>query len=272
MVLNFANKIKGNKKGKSMKLAEIYEFLDRLSPFETQASWDNSGLLLGNFNDEIQKIYISLDCDENLVANADENALFITHHPLIFSPLRDLAGQNYPKSLIKTMIRKNQSLIALHTNYDLSHLNAYFAEQILGFKVASKDEFIIYADIDMNLSELVAYIKKKLGVKVLKTTFAGKERVKRLAICTGSGGDLIEKVLLNGSCGINSQQSKAVECFLSGDFKYHHALAALESGLSLIDIGHYESESCFAKSLSKHLQNLPIKAIICVSKNPFDYL
>ena len=255
-----------------MKLSEIYDFLDKLSPFETQVSWDNSGLLLGNLNDEIQTIYISLDVDEKIVANADENALFITHHPLIFSPLRNLAGQNYPKNLIKTMIRKNQSLIALHTNYDLSHLNAYFVEQILGFKVANKDEFIIYADIDMSFSELVVHIKNKLGVKLLKTSFAGKECIKRLAICTGSGGDLIEKVLLNGFYGINSQQNNAVECFLSGDFKYHQALAALESGLSLIDIGHYESESCFAKSLSKHLQNLPIKAIICVSKNPFDYL
>lgn len=255
-----------------MKLAEIYEFLDKLSPFEMQASWDNSGLLLGDLSSEIEKIYISLDIDSELVANADENALFITHHPLIFKPLRDLASQNYPKNLIKTMICKNQSLICLHTNYDLSHLNAYFAEQILGFNIASKDEFIIYADIDMKFSELVAHLKNKLNANILKATFAGKERIQRLAICTGSGGDLIEKVLLNGSLSENSPQNKAVECFLSGDFKYHQALAARQSGLSLIDIGHYESESCFAKSLSKHLQNLPLQAIICVLKNPFEYL
>lgn len=89
-----------------MKLAEIYEFLDRLSPFQTQASWDNSGLLLGDLNNEIQKIYISLDIDSELVANADENALFITHHPLIFKPLRDLASQNY-------LFSKNTPLCAL---------------------------------------------------------------------------------------------------------------------------------------------------------------
>ena len=124
----------------------------------------------------------------------------------------------------------------------------------------------------MKFSELVAHLKNKLSVNILKTTFAGKERIQRLAICTGSGGDLIEKVLSNGSLSENSPQNKAVECFLSGDFKYHQALAALESGLSLIDIGHYESESCFAKSLSKHLQNLPLQAIICVLKNPFEYL
>lgn len=241
-----------------MKLAEIYAFLDTLSPFETQANWDNSGLLLGSLDDEIQKIYIALDCDEELIANADENALFITHHPLIFSPLRDLANTTYPQALIKTMIRKNQSLIALHTNYDLSHLNAYFTEQILGFKITQKDEFLIYTDIDMSFDELCVQLKHKLGVQTLKTSFTGKKQIKRLAICTGSGGDLIEKV--------------RADCFLSGDFKYHQALAALENGLNLIDIGHYESESCFANSLAKHLQNLPIKVIISVSKNPFQYL
>ena len=252
-----------------MKLYEIYEFLDKLSPFEMQAEWDNSGLLLGNLNDEIQKIYLSLDIDESLLENADENSLFITHHPLIFKGLKDLAGDKYPQKLLKKMILKNQSLIAMHTNYDLSHLNAYFTEQVLGLKIADKDEFIIYADINMNFNEFLELLKQKLELKALKFSFAGKDYIKRLAICTGSGGDLIEKILSNNACAINSQHK--VTCFLTGDLKYHQALAALESGLSLIDIGHYESESCFAKSLSKNLQNLQIQTIICVSKNPFGY-
>lgn len=241
-----------------MKIAEIYAFLNKLSPFETQADWDNSGLLLGNFDSEVEKIYLSLDLDESLIDSADENALFITHHPLIFKPLKDLANANYPKNLLKKMICKNQSLISLHTNYDLSHLNAYFTEQILCFKIAKKDEFIIYADIDMKFNELIAYLKDKIKTKIVKTSFAGKERIQRLAICTGSGGDLIEKL--------------EADCFLSGDFKYHQALNALCNHLSLIDIGHYESESCFANSLAQDLQNLPIKVIISAFKNPFQYL
>lgn len=241
-----------------MKIAEIYAFLNKLSPFETQADWDNSGLLLGNFDSEVEKIYLSLDLDESLIDSADENALFITHHPLIFKPLKDLANANYPKNLLKKMICKNQSLISLHTNYDLSHLNAYFTEQILGFKIAKKDEFIIYADIDMKFNELITYLKDKIKTKIVKTSFAGKERIQRLAICTGSGGDLIEKL--------------EADCFLSGDFKYHQALNALCNHLSLIDIGHYESESCFANSLAQDLQNLPIKVIISAFKNPFQYL
>ncbi|EAH4630336.1 Nif3-like dinuclear metal center hexameric protein, partial [Campylobacter jejuni] len=67
-----------------MKLSEIYNFLDQLSPFDIQESWDNSGILLGDRDSEISTVYLSLDIDENIIKEASENSLIITHHPLIF--------------------------------------------------------------------------------------------------------------------------------------------------------------------------------------------
>ncbi|EJD4498681.1 Nif3-like dinuclear metal center hexameric protein, partial [Campylobacter jejuni] len=67
-----------------MKLSEIYNFLDQLSPFNIQESWDNSGILLGDKDSEISTVYLSLDIDENIIKEASENSLIITHHPLIF--------------------------------------------------------------------------------------------------------------------------------------------------------------------------------------------
>lgn len=243
-----------------MKIAELYAFLDKLSPFESQETWDNSGLLLGNLNDEVSEIYLSLDMDENLIDKALPNSLFITHHPLIFKPLRDLANEEYPKNLLKKMLQKNLSLISLHTNYDKSHLNAYFTEQILGFKVEKQEEFLIYVKINLSFEELVNLLKEKLKLPHIHATFSGKnikEKLGEIAICTGSAGDLISKV--------------KAPCFLTGDIKYHQTLEALNNGISLIDIKHYESEVCFANSLAKNLQNLPIKVIISASKNPFQY-
>lgn len=240
-----------------MKLIEIYNFLDSISPFCTQESWDNSGLLLGNLDDEISKVYLSLDLDENLIKEAEENSLFITHHPLIFKALKDLAGESYPKAFVKEMIKKNLSLIALHTNYDLSHLNAYFVREILGFKRFTQDKFLIFVDVDMSFEMLCEHIKRSLNLEFLKISFCGKQKLKKLAVCTGSGGDFIS--------GLKA------DCFLSADFKYHQALEALSNDLSLIELGHFESERYFAQSLAKDLQNLPLKAIIKVSKNPFQY-
>ncbi|MFB1640322.1 Nif3-like dinuclear metal center hexameric protein [Campylobacter sp. MRC_CM3] len=240
-----------------MKLIDIYNFLDQLSPFNNQQDWDNSGILLGNNQDEIKTVYLSLDIDENLINQAEDNSLFITHHPLIFKGLKSLANLDYPKAFIKKMIKKNISLISIHTNFDLSHLNSYFVEEILDFKIAFKDEFLIYVDQEFEFFKLCEYLKLKLQIDILKISYCGKEKIKRFAICTGSGGDLISKV--------------QADCFLSGDFKYHQAMQAVSDGLNLIDIGHFESERYFSRCLAKDLKNLPLKVIISVSKNPFQY-
>ncbi|EAK4111944.1 Nif3-like dinuclear metal center hexameric protein, partial [Campylobacter jejuni] len=63
-----------------MKLSEIYNFLDQLSPFNIQESWDNSGILLGDKDSEISTVYLSLDIDENIIKEVSENSLIITHH------------------------------------------------------------------------------------------------------------------------------------------------------------------------------------------------
>ncbi|EAI7952098.1 Nif3-like dinuclear metal center hexameric protein, partial [Campylobacter jejuni] len=60
-----------------MKLSEIYNFLDQLSPFNIQESWDNSGILLGDKDSEISTVYLSLDIDENIIKEASENSLII---------------------------------------------------------------------------------------------------------------------------------------------------------------------------------------------------
>ena len=71
-----------------MKLQEIYDVLNEISPFELQEKWDNSGLLVGSFEDEISNVYISMDLDEELLLNVEKNSLIITHHPLIFLGLK----------------------------------------------------------------------------------------------------------------------------------------------------------------------------------------
>ena len=240
-----------------MKLIEIYDFLDNLSPFSTQAKWDNSGLLVGNFNDDINKIYLSLDVDLDLIEKAEENSLFIVHHPIIFKPLKNLANMSYPNNILNKMIKKNISLISMHTNYDLSHLNKYFVEKVLKFNISYQDEYLIYVDLNIKLYDLINHIKKCLNINVLKISYGGNNSISKIAICTGSGGDLIQNV--------------NADCFLSGDFKYHQALEAISNNLTLIDIAHYESEICFSNSLYEHLQILPLKVIITASKNPFEY-
>ena len=115
-----------------MKIAEIYEILNSVAPFEMQEDWDNSGLLLGEMNTQIKgKIYLSLDLDSDLIENAEENSLFITHHPLIFGAIKAINPLKFPGNLIYKMIKKNISLISVHTNFDKCVLNQFVATKIL---------------------------------------------------------------------------------------------------------------------------------------------
>jgi len=238
-----------------MKVGALYDFLDTLSPFATQASWDNSGLLIGSREDEVEQIYLSLDVDSALLEEVAENSLIITHHPLIFSSLKQLNFAKYPSNLIQIMVQKKISLIAMHTNFDLSHLNAFVASK-LGFEIVESNEFVAYCEVNQRLDDLALHVKHVLGIENLRIV-RGCEWVGRCAITTGAGGDLISKI--------------EADCFLSGDLKYHQAMEAKENNLSLIDIGHFESERYFPECLAQYLKNLPLKAIMSNSKNPFEY-
>jgi len=239
-----------------MQLKQIYKILDELSPFELQASWDNSGLQVGEMNDEVKQVYLSLDVDSPLLDEVEENSLIVVHHPLIFKGLKSLDSSIYPSKLIKKMIKKDISLVAMHTNFDITHLNKYVASSVLGYKNIVCEGHICYFDVDCSFDELALHVKNSLRLEILRSV-GEKKQIKRCAITTGSGGDLIGEV--------------DADCFLSGDFKYHQALEAKENNLNLLDIGHYESESHFPACLRENLINFPLKAIMTNSKNPFMY-
>jgi dinuclear metal center YbgI/SA1388 family protein len=240
-----------------MKIADIYKFLDELSPFELQESWDNSGLLLGDFNQEIKKIVLSIDVDESLIDSMENDTLLITHHPLIFGGLKQLEFSKYPANLIQKMIQKNISNIAMHTNFDQTHLNEYVATEILGYKISQKDGFVAYLDIDEEFDEFAKKVSTAFGLPHARCV-KSSNRVKRVALTTGSGCSLLKSI--------------DADCFLTGDVKYHDAMEAKSIKLSLIDIGHFESERFFAEILHTHLKILGLEAIISSSKNPFTYI
>jgi dinuclear metal center YbgI/SA1388 family protein len=240
-----------------MKILEIYEYLNELSPFEIQESWDNSGLLIGDFEDDISTIALSIDVDEKLIDSLEENTLLITHHPIIFGGLKQLEFSKYPANLIQKMIKKNISNIAMHTNFDQTHLNAYVATEVLGYEIIEKDGFVAYLDVDEDFDTFAKRVSAAFGLKCARTVKCS-ERVKRVALTTGSGCSLM--------------RSLHADCFLTGDVKYHDAMEAKSIKLSLIDIGHYESEYFFAQILQKHLKILGLKVIIASSENPFTYI
>lgn len=239
-----------------MTVRDIYTYLDELSPFALQEGWDNSGLLVGDFSGEITTVVLSIDIDEALIESIPDNALLITHHPIIFGGLKQLQFNQYPTKLLAPMIRKNISNIAMHTNFDQTHLNEYVATQVLGYEVLAKEGFIAYIGVDEPFDTFALKIKKALGLTHIRSVQC-HDHIRTCALVTGSGASLMRNI--------------EAECFLTGDIKYHDAMEAKTLGLSMIDIGHYESECYFGEILAGHLEKLGLSVIISPSKNPFTY-
>lgn len=241
-----------------MNIREIYNFLDSISPFITQESWDNSGLNLGNLDSKINKIYIALESTKEIALNIEPNSLLITHHPLIFKPLKSLNFNYYPSNIIEILIKKNITLIALHTNFDLSHLNEFLAKNILGFERVKKLDFALLINDEFRLKNLILKLSKKLKNKPRFSQES--EFVKNIALICGAGMSLISDELIT---------QNALDCVISGDIKYHDCMRLKSLGISTIDIGHYESEAHFGTLLADLLQNANYNATILDSKNPF---
>jgi putative NIF3 family GTP cyclohydrolase 1 type 2 len=152
----------------------------------------------------------------------------------------------------------------MHTNFDKTHLNSYVATEVLGYKITEKEGFVAYLEVDerfgeegMEFDEFAKSIAEKLGLAQIKC-IKKHAKIKRIALTTGSGASLMKTI--------------DADCFLTGDIKYHDAMEAKTIGLSMIDIGHFESERYFGEVLAKDLQNLGISVIISSSKNPFTYV
>ncbi|VAY87195.1 FIG137478: Hypothetical protein [hydrothermal vent metagenome] len=243
-----------------MLVKDLYNFLDTISPFSMQERWDNSGLIVGSMDDEFNKVYISLDLDLDLLKNIESSSLIITHHPLIFDPIKTINYDNYSTKILKILIEKDIKLISMHTNIDKSHLNRYVGSDILGFDIRCDKDFICYANVNMNFDELKQLVKDKLNLSFDKNVQC-TSMISKIALVTGSGMSLLPYI--------------KADCFLTGDIKYHDAMEARARQISLIDIGHYESEHYFTTLLmqivKKYLLKNEIQAIMTNSQNPFNY-
>lgn len=236
-----------------MKLRDLLALCDALSPFELQEAWDNSGLIIGDPDQQISSVVVSLECDKSVIDRAPQNACIITHHPLIFALLKRLDFSTYPAILIRELISKNISLIALHTNFDKTHLGAFVAKEVLGWSEFDQDGYLCHRHTKTTLDQLLSELKSK-NITIRSVVDGGKD-IERVTLCTGSGGSLVGKI--------------TTDCLITGDLKYHEAVEAQALGRSVIDIGHYESERYFGEIMSELLKANGTNAIIADSKNPF---
>ena len=241
---------------------DIINILNEIAPFEIAEKWDNSGLQAGNPDWEVNRILVGLDVNMPLMqAAVDLNAdLVVTHHPLMIQGVNSLNFATLPGNVIQSAARNKISIVAAHTNLDkaIDGLNDFFAYKI---GIQKTDIFFIDQTVSMiseqpigigrigrlekkiSLQKLGELIKEKLNVPYLRITGNLTDQVKSIAICTGSGGSLIDEFLNSGA-----------DVFVTGDIKYHEARLVEQHSRGLIDVGHFGSEVIAIDLLSQKLE------------------
>ena len=117
-----------------MKIKAISRYLENLFPTSLQENYDNSGLIIGDKNKEIEKALITVDVTEDIIDEAiDKGAgLIIAHHPLIFGGIKRINGNHWLEKCIIKAIKNDIAIYAIHTNLDnkLNGTNSYLAEKL----------------------------------------------------------------------------------------------------------------------------------------------
>jgi dinuclear metal center YbgI/SA1388 family protein len=117
-----------------MKIQEVIQLIEDIAPLSYQESYDNSGLIVGNYKDDVTGVLICLDSTEEVVDEAIANNcnLIIAHHPILFSGLKKLNGNNYIERTILKAIKNDIAIYAAHTNLDNANggVNYKIAEKI----------------------------------------------------------------------------------------------------------------------------------------------
>lgn len=245
---------------------KIINFLEEKYPRSNAEEWDNVGLLVGNMDKEIKKIQISIDATEKAVDYAVENGIdmIVTHHPLIFKPLKSIVMSELPGRKIIKLIENGINLYSIHTNLDSSKygLNDYILEllKVKKYKIIDINENdetagigrIYSLDEKITISNYADFIKDKMKIENVRIISSNIEaEIKKVALINGSGMSYWRKV-----------KSLGADLFVTGDISYHDALDAKETGLHLIDIGHFESENCFSELLKKKLEEIGLEILI----------
>ena len=231
-----------------MTVQTIYDLLQTVAPFETQMEGDNSGLLVGSPQQEIHRILFALDVTEPVIdeAAALGAELIVTHHPLLFSPIRSLTDESYEGRLIRRLVRENISLIAAHTNLDQAPggINDTLAA-LCGLAEISGEGFFRAGFLPEPMT--VRAYADLLGenLRTVVRVMAPEDRIiRRVGLCSGSGGS-------------EWTQAKETGCdaFVSGEIKHHFALALADAGIAALECGHFATEEPGVAALAEALQN-----------------
>ena len=223
-------------------VCKIEAYCKEIAPYDLAQAWDNVGLLVGSAGGDVSRVLLALDITPAVVQEAHERGaeLIISHHPVIFEPLRVLEPGTAPYLLAKYDI----AALCLHTNLDRAEqgVNTALADA-LGLKNRAfyPAEFLLIGEPEepMNAEAYAALIRERLGAVSVRFTDG---YVTRVAVSSGGGGSAVECAREHGC-----------DAFVTGELKHHQYLWAVDHGIAAFDAGHFCTENAVIRPLRDSL-------------------
>ena len=247
-------------------VADILKLMEGLAPACLAQQWDNVGLQVGDPRWPVTTVCVALDPTRKVVDEAarKQAGLLITHHPLIFRPLKRIDLRSEKGAVIEMALTHRIAVFAAHTNLDaaVGGVNDILARRLgltevtplnpglsaeCGGQTAETEGRPGMGRIGrlgqaVELVHWAGLIRDRLGLKAVKISGDPRLRVERVAVCSGSGSSLMKEFFASGA-----------QVYISGDLHYHDAMDAMAAGRGLIDVGHFASEFLVVEELARRL-------------------
>ena len=252
-----------------MKCSEIIEILRENWPDQFALDWDNVGLLAGRRDREVTGIYVGLDATEQVIEGAVSAGcnMLLTHHPLLFSPVKQVSDSDFVGNRLLTMIEHGISYYAMHTSYDSAPgCMADQAAAMLYIEDGEPLELVSgpgeppcgigkvgHLAKEITIDQLCARVKEKFRIPALKVfSAAGTDEngeqlrdrpLRRIAVSPGSGKSMIQLAIDAGA-----------QALVTGDIGHHEGIDGAACGITVIDAGHYGLEHIFISHVAGYLR------------------
>ncbi|MFI3316018.1 MAG: Nif3-like dinuclear metal center hexameric protein [Rikenellaceae bacterium] len=246
-------------------IKDVTGVIESFAPLAYQASYDNAGLVVGCHSTEVQGVLLAVDVTLEVIEEAKQVGanLIITHHPIIFHPLKRFNSASYVERCVEQAIRSDIALYACHTNLDSTPGGmSWRLAKMLGIENLELLEstssvenvgFGVVGDLSeaIDFAQYIEQIASKLQLSAVRYSKPVERKVKRVALCTGAGGSLMSTIKGSG-----------VDLYITGDLRYNDFMEPSDE-FTVVDIGHFESEYCaidiLFDILSKKMFNFAVR-------------
>lgn len=243
---------------------DIYSYIDSFAPFNTALDYDNVGMLVGNSKAVVKNVLVALDITADVIKEAERLGadLIISHHPVIFRPLKSVNSNSIPYMLAQ----RNINAICAHTNLDVSPqgVNLCLAKALGLENIYVHSEGVAVGDVKADTAytseQLAKLVKESLNCNGVRYTNI-KNKITRVAVGGGAGG---EYIYLAKELGANA--------YVTGEIKHNYILESHDINITVVDAGHYRTEDVVIDYLVNRLSEQFPKVSFTKSKAFTDYI